>query len=477
MSEFSEYLDRYMNEIKISSAELSEELGVERTAVYRYRKGSRVPVNEEMVVQMAQVLQMSVPERDEFIEKYDYLNIGETVVNSYQYICELLKRIKNAEKETTVFTFREIVLSDRYEEPNFAMSTEDEVLGAMSTLFEDVKQGGGQSLMLIMQPVYETVQRMIQAMFQGTEVQIEQIVCLEQSTAKNYKNLQVLQLILPLCFDNVNYDVRYYYDFLSHHINGMSWMPNVIISEKQVIMSDYEMKYGILIREAGIVQMMREKFAEIKKFSQPLVERISGALKVMEAYNEIGNTVIADIPCMGPGISSDIYEEFLFPFPEKKEFIRLMSDWNGDWEGKIFVEPESSMREGTISFCKLESIRSFMETGRVREFPDGFYRPLDMNVRKKILWRCIQLIRMGRLKYYILPDEVEVPNDIYCYVGEESKITLSRIYENGMTKLEICEQSIYKVFKNFMEYMEKKGLLSDREEVVKSLEEIAKEYR
>lgn len=476
MSEFSEYLNNYMDEIELSSAELSEELGIERTTVYRYRKGSRVPVNEEMVAQIADVLQMNVSEKSELIQKYDYLSIGETVVSSYEYVCNLLKRIKDAEMEKTAFALCKYASMDQYKKAICAIDTKDEILAVVSAAFEDLKQGGGQSLMLIMQPVYETVQKMIQVMFWGTPVQIEQIVCLEQSTVKNYQNLEALQAVLPLCFDNVYYNVRYYYDFLSHHLNGMSWMPNIIISENWVIMFDYEMEHGVLIRETETVQMMREKFAETRKKSQPLVVGASGALKVMEAYDEIGNIVIAGVPCMGLGISSDIYEEFLYPFPEKKEFIRLMSDWNGDWEGKIFIEPESSMRSGTISFCKLENIRFFMETGRVREFPDGFYRPLDMDTRKKVLWRCIQLIRTGRLNYYILPEEVEVPNDIYCYVGWGSKITLSRMYENGMTKLEICEQSIFKAFKNFMEYMEKKGLLSDWEEVVKRLEEIAKEY-
>lgn len=476
MSEFSEYLDSYMNEIAISSAELSEELGIERTTVYRYRKGSRIPVNDKMVVQMADALQMSVPERAEFIEKYDYLNIGEMVVNSYQYVCSLLKRMKNAEEEKTAFAFCETVSLSQFKKTISAMDTEDEIVAVISALFEDIKQGDGQSLMLVMQPVYETVQKMIQVIFRESGVQIEQIVCLEQRLGKNYKNLEVLQWILPLCFDNVDYNVRYYYDFLSHHINGMSWIPNIIISEKRVVMFDYEMQHGVLIQDPEVVRLMKKKYDEIRKNTSSLVVGVSGAIKVVDVYDGSGNIVIAAEPCVGVGISSDIYEEFLYPFPEKKEFIQLMAQWNGDWADMVFHEPGGIMGTGILSLCRLEKIRSFMETGRVREFPAGFYRPLDMDIRKKVLRRCIHLIKNGRIKYYILPDEVDVPGNIFCYVGEGNKITLNRMCEDGITKLEICEQSIHKAFKNFIEYMEKKGMLPDQGEVVRRLEEIVEEY-
>lgn len=94
-----------------------------------------------------------------------------------------------------------------------------------------------------------------------------------------------------------------------------------------------------------------------------------GVMDLYRAYDMINfpNAVcMFEQPCFGLGISSDSYEEFLYSFPEKADFIKRMAELNGDWEDmELILLPnwEGSNR----SFCKVETICQFMETGRVNE--------------------------------------------------------------------------------------------------------------
>ena len=79
MSKFSDFLDNYMEEHDISSADLARDMGSDRTTIHRYRKGKRVPADENVVSNMADVLRMSAGEKKILLEKYDCLVFGEAL--------------------------------------------------------------------------------------------------------------------------------------------------------------------------------------------------------------------------------------------------------------------------------------------------------------------------------------------------------------------------------------------------------------
>lgn len=483
MSDFSEYLNSYMEENSINSAQLSRETDIERTVIYKWRKGNRVPANEEIVMHIADALRMTVVEKQTLIDKYERLSMGELVVNSYHYIKNLLSKLKNTNIKSNSMTLKwDMSLKSELELNIVHLNSKEEIVSCITNLFRLIieKEDKIKTLRLMMQPRYETIQERIQSFFRGSSIRIEQIVCLEQSYQKSYKNLQIFQWVLPLCFEQLNYEVLYYYDFLSHHINTMSWMPNILIIGDHVVQFDYEMEQGIAVKDAQYTETMIAEFDRIKKKALPFLTSGDNQMGAMDIYSEIGAelpSTIFEQPCLGVGISTEIYEEFLYPFPEKEEFMKAMALQNGDWEGDTFLPPKQKSQMEIKSYCSKRGIREFMETGRVNEFPNGFYRPLDMDTRKKVLRRIIYLIREGGISYYFLPDEIELPSHIYFYLdGVNKQITLNRIHEDSVSRVCVKEPSIYKAFQCFFEYLEKKGMLSGREEVLRELEEVRKEY-
>ena len=482
MSEFAEYLDYYMEENGISAAELSRETGIERTLVYRYRKGNRTPIDEQTVLRIMKGLRMNETEKRSLMEKYDCLNIGEYEVNSYKYVKKLLKRLKMTGKTSVSGRLHwNISLKDCFQESYFFAHSQDEIISCISAVFAEAKEQEAE-LMLVMQPFYEPIQKLIPQMFRNSGVRIEQIICLEQRLSKNYKNLEIFQWVLPLCFEPMNYSVQYYYDFLANHINDMSWLPNTIIAGEYVIQFDYEMDKGVFIKDAKYVDVMKQQFIKMKEKTSSFLSGSEDRMGVMDIYDAYGMldrpnfTCMFEQPCFGLGISSDIYEEFLYPFPDKADFIKRMARFNGDWEDmKLILSP--SWAGSFRSFCKVETIRQFMETGRVNEFPSAFYKPLSMDVRKKVLLRTIQAVRSDVIAIYALPEEIEIPSHLFFYwSGTDKAMSVKCMTENGMFQISVQEPGIYQAFQGFFEYLEKKNMLSGKEEVLQEMEKIRKEY-
>lgn len=479
MSEFSEYLDYYMEENGISVAALSRETGIERTLVYRYRKGNRTPVNEETVLRIVNGLRMNAMEKRRLLEKYDCLNIGEYEVKSYKYVKKLLKRLKETGRPSVSGMLHwGASLNSYFQESFFFIHSQDEINACISAMFAQVKEEGDE-LFLVMQPVYDSVQKMIPQFFRNSEIRIEQIVCLEQGFSKSYKNLEIFQSVLPLCFEPMRYCVRYYYDFLKNHINIMSWMPNILIAGKYVIQFNFEMDNGVFIKDAKYAEMMKQQFLKMKEKTSSFLSGSEDGMGVLDVYDmsdQSYDTCMFEQPCLGLGLSSDLYEEFLYPFPEKDAFIKKMAELSGDWDDMKFIPPPGKA-DSFRFFCKVETIRRFMETGRGNEFSSAFYKPLSMDARKKVLLRLIQAVRNDLLTINTLPDWIEIPSHLFFYWSEKNKaMSVKCMTGNGLSHVFVQEPGIYQVFQGFFEYLEKKNLLAGKEEVLQEMEKIRKEY-
>ncbi len=480
MSEFSEYLDEFMNEKNMNSAELARVMDVERTVIYRYRKGSRVPTEEKTVCRMAAALRMSVPEKEKLLLKYDKLVLGDVTVNSYLYVKKLLKELCDTNINFIPKIMKQTAETEwKKENSILPLESNVKISSCISELFMETLEKES-SLYLVMQPRYDEIQKMIRSFFRGSKVNLEQIICLEQNISRSHENLQIFQQILPAFFEQNHYRVLYYYDNLTQHVNTMSWMPNIILTDDCVIQFDYEMEHGVMIHNELYANVMLKEYKKIRDKSISFLSDGKKQMETLDIYEEISLGVRGTIfqqPCLGVGISKDIYEEYLYPFPEKEQFIKNMVEQSGDWEDMTFY-PSAIWEQGAVkTFCSGNGMREFMETGRVNEFPEGFYQELPMKARKKVLQRMMQMVREGYVEYFVLPDDVQLPKHIYFYLDSASKtLTLNQVYPEGVERVVVKELGIYQTFQCFIEYLEKKNMFPSKEKVLEELEKIRKEY-
>ena len=481
MSAFSEYLDNHMEEHSISSAELAKDTGIDRTTIHRYRKGKRIPADEETVVMIADSLRMRAQEKSELMEKYDRVVLGENTVNGYKYVKDMLHMFAESEKQSDTVSYRwNCSIDNNLNKPVMPLGSENEIVSHIHAVFDDAREKG-REVSIIMQPTYNSVMNLIAHMFEHGYMKVNHIICIEQNHSKSYMNLEAFRQILPLSFQNRNYNAMYYYDVLHGHINETSLMPNVVITDECAVLFDYEMQHGMRISNDVYIDVMKQEFKKLRNKATPFVCAEYDQIDVMHSYNLIsvaGDFVtLFNQPCMAVGISSDIYEKFLYPFPEKSEFIKLMCDRLGDWQGNAYNTGNSGAIIPGKAYSLVQGIRDFMETGRVNEFPAGFYAPLDMEARRNVLSRMIALAKKGYINYYFLTTEIEMPDTLYFYIDtKEKNLLIHKVYEDRINRVFVQEVGIFHAFMSFFEYLEKKKMLCCGEDIIKVMEDIEREY-
>lgn len=494
MSGFSGYLESYMKEHQITAAELAGELGVDRTTVFRWMKGKREPKSVELVMRIAQDLHMPAAARKALLEEYDKLLLGEEVVDGYKYVGRLFHDLKYAvleasEEMKSAFWRREA----RVAEGMLCINSRKEISLCASALFSFLAGRKEEAaLLLLVQPVYDEIQEALLAAFSedASHVKIEQIICLEQRIQKSHESLTDLQRILPLCFAGISYEARYYYDFLPNHINEMSWMPNVILAGSCVLQFDYSMSSGIFMNDEAYAEGIRKQYEAFREKSAPLVFRCDDFPNSVSVFGEmVDEMVIQDIrkekavitifhePCMSVCISSDMYEKYLLPIPAKEQLIALMQVSHGNWRGMTYLPPSNGNKTKTYSYFQKEGLRKFMRTGIISEFPHKFYQPLPLEMRRLVLARMIEISKTGLVEYRMLPDDIELPEHMYCYWGtEERQLYLNYVKPMDMSQIQITEPGICRVFRHWLEYLEIKNRLCGVQETMEFLLGLLEEY-
>lgn len=273
MSGFSGYLCDFMKKNDISIADLSRETNIDRTVLYRYVKGSRLPSDVKIVFRIADSLQMSVSEGRHLVEEYDKLSLGEDIVYSYRNISKLLQSLSRTNKEKSEQKCWQVVRELKMDAPVIELNTKEEIAACIMDLFQYINEGNQAipKMYLIMQPVYKEIQKFLFYIFQQSDISVEQIVCLERNVNQSNINMQIFQGILPLCFEMSDYKIFYYYDSLSNHINKMSHMPNLVILGDYVIQFDYEMKHGFVVCDNAYVETMHKHYSKMRLNTQELI--------------------------------------------------------------------------------------------------------------------------------------------------------------------------------------------------------------
>ena len=314
-----------------------------------------------------------------------------------------------------------------------------------------------------MQPVYETLQELLVSSFSNKNINVEQIVCLEQNIQKSHRNLEIFRQLLPACFADMNYEVLYYYSSLQEHVNEMSWMPNVILAGSYVLQFDYEMKRGIFLENKEYASLLFEQYQYLKKNSERFLIKTEGLDSAQGLYEFMGQNfnektpkeercmkAIFVQPCFGMCVSSDMYKTYLYESPMKDEFIQGMTAFRGDWDGLKHINKGFPMPYKTVNYFQLSGIQDFIENGRIREFPSGFYHPLPKAVCKQSLERLLILEEEGSVEYRILPDEIEMPPNMCFYLGNKECMFINLVKDDSFIGIKVAERGIRQVFGQYL---------------------------
>jgi len=480
---FADYLQKFINLKEITLKDLSEETNIDRTVLYRYIKGKRIPSNKDVVIRMADAAQMSVKEKKYLLEEYDKLVIGENVVYSYKYIKKMMHNLGQLEKKDVPasnlwYTVHEFKMENEV----ISFQSKEEIITYILDLFKYIvsSRGGVTQILLFMQPVYDDIQKFIPQIFKDSNIEIEQIICMEQNINQNYKNLELLEKVLPSCFSIPGYSLFYYYDILSNHINSMTVMPNIIIADDYVVMFNYDMGNGTVIKNKVFSEAIRNEYYLLKRETRRLV--INGKKAacnnfIMDSTDEKLNICLQKQFCLKNCLGRDLLEKHICQCTEKEYFIDRLVSTYGDWTETGYIY-KNNANPLLVSYGTAEGMEEFIKNGTIKEFYGTFCSPLAIEERMMVLERMIFIIKSGKAIYFLISSEVELPNNIIFYLNESKKrFVLNWVTETNIIQGMVDEQSIYRTFRVYLEYLDKKGMLYSEEETVTYLENLKKQLR
>ncbi len=471
---FSEYFSNYIKSYNISLPKLAKILNMERSTLYRYMNGDRLPKNIQTVEYIANGLCMKTNERIQFLEEYDKSVLGDDIVNSYLYMYKLLKELLNVDDFfKSKYTFYEKTLMKGFSENEdyVKLTSKPSIISYVIRMFQqcanstDIKQ----RVMLYIQPAYTEIQELLLPFFSNKNIQVDHVICFEKSIEKCYINLDILKEILPQSFNLSNYNIYYHYDNLTSHLNTLSLLPNLIITEKCTLMFDYEMHSGFFTTNQTLIKYFTEHFDNLSMGCFSLFEKGDFANNVAQMNSAVAGKKVGSLfnqPCVSPCLDIELLKESIYDSPQKEILLETALLQNGNWNGMEHFGGQSEVIHIT-SCCTKNGIIQLAETGRIVEIPEQYYEPISINHRINVLKRMILLMESEKCSYIVLKNNISLPSSMQIYWNPtDREVSFRYIRKDSLIQSGIKETSIYNTVINFLQYIEQKNLAFTQKECV-----------
>jgi len=485
MSVFSDLLSEYITMKDVGVYPLSQFCGLDRSFMYKIINGKRNPSGEDVVRKMAQFMQLTPREKTDFMDAFYITQMGEEVYYRRKSVGELIETFSHREgKKEYIFHEAEIAKL----ELNGGGSGEIPFRGtvhvrhAILQLFfgEAVKEDG--KISVLVQPDFDFAMELLQVFGeQNPNLTIQHLFCMNNnekmvSMRKNY-NLSCLQKILPICACGCDYRARYYYDNVTARLNEFRLFPYLILTEHCALAFSADYQNALLFREETTLRMMREMFEGYFKQSEPLFERLD-TVQSQLGYTEtlIRHFIASDspryffqrMPCLSGLLTAEMLERHLVKeMPGREQMIRAVAQYAKVMQTQV-------LDKKTTMFFSEDGIKSFLDTGRVDEYPKECYSPLDFDERIALIRRFLALRDRANLRM-IRETKERAEHALNISVNANEGYLLFQTRTERLIYLGIREPSVLMAFYDYLESMKPEELCTE-EEMLGRVEAILHEF-
>lgn len=292
------------------------------------------------------------------------------------------------------------------------------------------------------------------------------------SMRKNY-NLSCLQKILPLCACGCDYQAWYYYDNVAERLHEFRLFPYLILTEHCALTFSADGQNAVLFREKTTVQMLKDMFEQYLKKADPLFERLD-TVQTQLGYTEklIRHFLASDsqryffqqMPCFSGLLTKQMLEKHLVKeMPAREEMVRAVTQYARVMQGQVLD------RNTTIIFSE-DGVRSFLETGRVDEYPKECYTALELEERKKLIREFLSLRKQTNLRM-LRKTEGPAEKTLNISLNAREGYLLFQTKTDRLIYLGIQEPSLLTAFYDYMESLGTENFYTE-EEMAERMEKI-----
>lgn len=466
MTEFSNLFSKFILSKNISVYSLAKYCNLDRSTIYKIRKGERNPSSPELVEKFSEFLHLTPQEHQCLMEAYEITLVGTDTYYRRKSIRDFLMQFPNS------FTLRPSgnpginglsLGSTAFDTASPCLSLQNQfdinrILGKIFS-YEINRENGEISLLL--QPEYPFIFNLLENMSIPDTVKINHIFCLNNTDilTSDYKSvhMEYLKMIFPMYIQNLNYQAYCFYDNVQSHFHNMNLFPCLILTSEYALAVSSDFQSGIFYKEPGVVSQLHEFFQNTMANCLPLfhvlklsAEKLDTLFDVtLSTQNAEKNYLLQPEACFTPFISDEIVNHALLPeLSDRDQFFKVIKDYFASISRIIIDQP-------TLVFFTKNGIDRFIETGCLREIPDGFARPFLPEERIQMLEAFLPYCRNG--VYHMLKAPLDqFPVNLHLCINDQLGFLTFENAAGETLYFIINEPGFLMLFIDYMESLEAK---------------------
>lgn len=380
MTEFSEKLKFLVKQNGHSTASIAKQCNIERTVFHKYGTGDRLPPSYQTVETIAEKLLLSADDRGELLMLWQMEQFGKEVFSQRIKIKNLLENLNSVSTTAplTSHPIAETVTSPLKEVQQ--IESELELIMYLRYILSQESAKPNFHIKICAQPIYSNILNLFLEYSVISNMTVTQLVCFHQRQHTIVKNIDYLDQILSMAFRVPNYKLKVYYDDADFHINSMSLLPNLIVTEEYVILFSFDQKEGIIYHKK-----------EIHTFYDHVFEKLSVKCRNASTNTHTHEDYIDIIlhkdyhyflnqnPCMGIGFTEEFLDKVIInELPDRDLFIQsILND-----TARRSVDYMNNPCQAFFTNC---GVRHFIQTGRDNEYPPELYRQITKDEAKELI--------------------------------------------------------------------------------------------
>lgn len=423
MTSFSALLSALVEQKNIQIYPLTQYCSLDRSTMYKYLNGKRLPPKQALVERIADYMRLSPSEYEELITAWKIAQVGEENYYNRRNVENFILNFPDVSKIDPVILSSASgsaeTESGKTSAGCQALTSQTMVNNALSRMIlkEAAKENG--RLALLLQPDNEYLFHFLSSLGESEcTLSIEQILCLNNSSQldKNHQspNLMYLQAVLPLYIRALDYTIYYYYDNVESHFSSFNGLSCLILTSDAAVACTSDYRTGIFYSQTETVQLLWELFRSYKGKCSPLFHPIRSVTDELHMLQTLGqstevNYAVQPEPCLMPFITPDMVEKYVYPeLPDRETLVPMLTDF-------LAFQKKGILSNHFHVYHTLDGICSFLATGKISEIPEGLCAPFSPEDRKLLITRMLenpqknyQLLR-GPLQY--------LPHNFHLYVS------------------------------------------------------------
>ena len=481
MSQFGEYLRELLYERSLSISELSRISGVERTSLQKSITGNRM-LSHDSVEKLIWSLQLTPEESEKLRYCYEIFFIGEDRYQSRRIICRMLENLVCiGDEDPSACPGKAIdfsgISSDFMTEENTLVTGKENVKHVIqSVFFREISRRDGE-VELTMPTDMGFFNEFLFCLYKKNKarVKVMQIIAINRSKTEKKLNLHSVECfadILPVCLvSDRQYHPYYYYDTSISRLYTDPF-PYFVVTRDCVVCMAADGEKAFLLNGAEYAAFYRKHFHILKGHCHALVNYSEDLVSSLEEYARVYDPdsmyVCTHQPCFACECDDEkIRSKIRKDFPGCEEITEACVEWLSCLKNVGMYH----------SFFKPEGVISFMEEGRLDDFPE-IVEEITPEERLELLEMLIfsvesekrTSVRMFNGKVFTYPSFISLVTSLKKGMGI---FTTSR-FENGGPPIcvYVHEPDVSRAFHDFMVSLPASKITCSKEETLRYLKNI-----